>query len=147
MATTDLTGPVLQTAPCWVLADASGQWEERHWATREAAAAELGRDDDPDRGCESELRQAALPCRVATAACGYVFDQEGEGVQHLPADLAEAEEWLFDSGWVRLPDGRWACGDETCQCVALLGDEARPRPRLTNTGPKWTAERLEGIDV
>lgn len=144
---TDDTGPILQPTPCWVLPDSRTDWDERHWADLEVAMAELRRDGDADRGRHPELVVAAVPCRLARAVCGYVFDQDGDGVCHLPGDLAEAEELLYDAQWIRLPDGRWACGGEQCECVTLLGEDARPRPRLVNTGPVWTADRLEGTDV
>lgn len=141
------TGPLLLDAPCWILADSHGPWDERHWPTREKVLADVRDANDPDYNREDEVIRGALPCRVAIAACGYVFDQEGEGVQHLDADLAEAEEWLYGAQWVRLPDGQWACGDDRCQCVALLGDAAKPSAVPVSTGPAWTNDRLEGIDV
>jgi len=149
MTTTDPTGPLLLAEPCWMLAGSPLFGDgERHWTALERATADMNRESDADHGRHAELTRAAVPCRIATAACGYTFDEEGDdGIQHLPSDLAEAEEILFDSGWVRLPDGQWACGDDGCQCIELLGDAARPRPRPTRDGAKWTADRLEGVDV
>lgn len=141
------TGPRLEERPCWILSDSRTDWDERHWTDHDAALADLRRDSDPDRGRHLELVAAPLPCRIARAACGYTFDEDGDGVCHLPSDLEEAEEWLYDAQWVRLPDGQWACGGEQCTCVDLLGDAAKPRPRPARTGPKWTNDRLEGIDV
>lgn len=137
------TGPVLLPAPCWVLADSYGIWDDRHWQGRDLALAELGREGDPDRGREGELHLEQVPCRLATAACGYVFDRDGDGICHLPGNLEEAEELLFDAQWVRLSDGQWACGSEVCRCVELLGEGARPRARAASGGPKWTNDRLD----
>lgn len=98
---------------CWIAVDADGKpaWHgehETHTATREQALEDITRN----YGGRTDLAPAQLdrPCFVAVAACGSVYDEDGEGIEHWPsaeelADLLRSIDYTIGAdGTVRCPD-------------------------------------------
>lgn len=121
--------PVSAT-PCWVL-PSLGRWDERHFDTREAAYADLANLDDPDHGRDRLLVQRDTPCLIATTVCGYPYDRDGEGIEHLPT-LEDAIATLRDAGFRAGPGRALYCpqysADMGCGCPV---DVPRPAPAAT----------------
>lgn len=102
--------------PCWVLPDSKSMWDERHVDTHETAVADLADVTDPDHGRDSEVAQRPSPCLLAVAACGYTYDEDGEGVEHF-ATQADLAANVISAGWTDGGPRGWLCAaDSSCEC-------------------------------
>ena len=103
------------TAPCWVLTNDDGPSEE-HFRTEEMAADFATRCLE---GAWTSHRLDHVCVTVSCEGCGYVYDEEGDGIAHFTG-LVEAEKFLPDAeGWVHTPEG-WLCqpcGAGECDCA------------------------------
>jgi hypothetical protein len=110
--------------PCWVLRLANGKteigdWPDSHYASdTEAAkaAADMVGEDEPVRHVPVRL---PARCWEATAACGYQYDEDDEGVEHAedPGELMSA---LVSQGWKPIDGGGMTCGDDRCTTCTVL---------------------------
>jgi hypothetical protein len=136
-------------SPCWVVYtndghEADGEWFRHHLTQADAEAALLesvggGRDGRPPADLDGMyIRALAAPCvTLECDACGYVYDEGDEGVQHF-ADLEEVNETLGVIGWTADGEGRYRCGgdsdDETVPDPRLPGPNDVPIPGLGEVG-------------
>lgn len=105
------TGLTQATEPCWTH-DRPGVWDEQHFQTREKAEERLA-----DAEGKGTVARNEYLCWSAVAVCGYVYDEMGEGVEHIPGTLEEAEAFLRSVDWKTGEDGRWRCPTDTsCEC-------------------------------
>jgi hypothetical protein len=104
--------------PCWVLRLANGKeeigdWRDSHYASdTEAAkaAADMVGEDEPVHHIPVRL---PARCWVATAVCGYRYDEDDEGVYHDddPDSLMAA---LRSDDWKSVEGGGMTCGSDAC---------------------------------
>lgn len=110
------SGIAPECGPCWVLPDAGNGQDERHWPSRAAALADLGRGGDPDHGRNAELRHNDAACWTATTVCGYQFDYDLDGQQHWPDKevlrglLARLDYVIGQDGTLSCPSAADGCG-------------------------------------
>jgi len=123
-----MTAITVNAEPCWIVTHADGspsgyEDEEPHYATEDEArkaAADITYADDP----VPVVKRLDNLCPSATAACGYRYDEDGEGVQHWP-DTAEAfrvyltgtADWREGSGGSLLCPAEHGC--EECDAALL----------------------------
>lgn len=116
--------------PCWTLVHADGrpvgfEDTEPHFDNEEQArraAPSYVRDEDDDRPAPT-TKQFNYRCFLATAECGYRYDEEGEGIEHHD-DRDRLISTLLDAGWKAGPDGSMGCGEDSCDdCSKLPADQ------------------------
>jgi hypothetical protein len=125
---------VLLPNPCWVLVRANGdvvdedEREPHHDTQAEAVKAAPGyaREGEP----APKPKPLIDKCYVATAECGYRFDEREDGIHHGP-DRDALQAMLLHLEWRPGPDGAMGCGDKQC----------RPAPscRPGRRQPRWPA--------
>jgi hypothetical protein len=101
-----------KAAPCWVLTNPrrrSGRVGSVHYASAVKAAEATARPHSPVAGWVPQRLDER--CLTVSCRCGYVLDENADGVVHLPA--GEVGVALAACGWVRDGDG-WRCPE----CVA-----------------------------
>jgi hypothetical protein len=126
---------------CWILVDLDGKpYNPTHEGyphyTSEVDAgngyASMFRRYNPDD--ELEEIPLLLPveqdtaCHILTTVCGYVLDEEGDGVSHQD-DPQILIDWALGTGMAILDDGRMVCctDPEACDaCAAALAGTAPP---------------------
>jgi hypothetical protein len=130
--------------PCWVLRLPNGEeadlgaWEDTHYSSEEEAAEAVKEMCDGYAG----LSPVRLPeqCWTATAACGYRYDEDAEGVEHA---LGRDREWflaaVLAAGWKPVVGGGFTCGDDGCdecadQPVAIAAPEMPGQTALLGGG-------------
>ena len=105
---------------CWIVHDDRGEFDGdgdrvTHFATEAKATeylSELERDG-------LRVVENAAPCFTAVAVCGYVYDEDGEGIEHYP-DAESLADILRCVDWTTTADGRWLChGDACVPCFSL----------------------------
>lgn len=117
------------TEPCWTLVRADGgnvSEFEPHFDTKAQAEQAVGRYTDA--GVTPVPRQMTGLCSVATAACGYVYDEDAEGQEHWTS-AEELHSHLLTVDWRDLPNGQMHCSadpDRCDECDALV-----PEPPAT----------------
>lgn len=112
------------TEPCWTLVRPDGgnvSEFEPHFDT-EAQALEAAKRYVEDRQPVPTPRVLDGCCSVATAACGYVYDEDGEGQEHW-SSAEELHAHLLTVDWRDLPGGDMHCSADpgACdECDALI---------------------------
>lgn len=104
------------TEPCWTLVRPDGanvSEFEPHFDTEEQARGAIGRYTDA--GVAPSPQRLAGLCSVATAACGYVYDEDGEGQEHWPS-AQELHDHLLTVDWRDLPNGQMRCSADPGAC-------------------------------
>lgn len=118
---------------CWILVDTDGKPHENgdgepHYESKdkaeEAYAGLYRRYTDvtlPEKAPLLVPVKLDEPCLTITAACGYVLDEEADGVCHND-DAHILLSYALGSGWSILPDSRMVCADPSlcAECRALL---------------------------
>jgi hypothetical protein len=102
--------------PCWTLVrpDSANVSEfEPHFDTEEQALEAVQRYTDA--GVAPTPRRLGGLCSIATAACGYVYDEDGEGQEHWTS-AEELHAHLLTVDWRDLPDGSMRCPAEPGDC-------------------------------
>lgn len=148
---------------CWILVDVDGKPydpshtdEYPHYTSKDDAEkgyASITRrdhlipDDDPDDEKVPLLVpvEQDTPCYILTTVCGYVLDQEGDGICHED-DPGSLVSWALGMGWAILGDGRMVCCTDPDACakcaaaLALLPPPVEPTPgQLSIDGGELTA--------
>lgn len=117
------------TVPCWTLVQPDGRNVsefEPHFDTEQQAldAAKTYTDD----GITPTPKRLDQICSTATAACGYEYDEGGEGVEHW-ADADQLRDHLLVLDYRPGPDGSLRCpADMDCDECNGLPDAPDPRP-------------------
>lgn len=114
------------TEPCWtlVLPDGENVSEfEPHFDTEAQAIGAANRYTDA--GIRPTPQRLDGLCSVATAACGYVYDEDGEGQEHWSSP-EELHAHLLTVDWRDLPAGQMHCSADPGACDEC--DEATPPP-------------------
>lgn len=102
--------------PCWTLVRADGgnvSEFEPHFDT-EAQAREAA-NHYTDAGVTPAPQRMTGLCSVATAACGYVYDEDAEGQEHWTS-AEELHAHLLTVDWRDLPDGQMRCSADPGEC-------------------------------
>lgn len=119
-----MTAVITNTEPCWTLVRPDGtnvSEFEPHFDT-EAQAAEAALRYRTGIVLDEVPQRLNGPCSIATAACGYVYDQDGEGQEHW-ASAEELHAHLLTAGWRDLPGEEMHCHSDpgVCEeCDALI---------------------------
>lgn len=104
------------TEPCWTLVRPDGgdvSEFEPHFDTETQATEAASRYTDA--GVVPLPKRLDQLCSVATAVCGYVYDEEGEGQEHW-ASAEELHAHLLTVDWRDLPDGQMHCSADPGGC-------------------------------
>lgn len=112
----------VNTEPCWIVTDADGsptgfEDSEPHYATEDEAnkvALDITSPGDP----APVVKVLDHLCASATAACGYTYDEDDEGVQHWPDSADAFREYLTGTA-----DWRTGTGETLLCPVAHRCDE------------------------
>ena len=122
-----------RTEHCWVVVKADGrpvgyEDSEPHFDSEADAIEAL-----PGFAVEGDpapvVKRLDALCSSAVAACGYVYDEEGEGVEHWPS-AEDLHAHLLTLDWRDLPDGQMHCSADPGVCDEC--DVLTPTP----TGPE-----------
>lgn len=115
-----------RTEHCWTLVRANGEnvTEFQPHFDSEAKALEAASAYTDAGVLPTPLRLDAL-CSVATAVCGYVYDEEAEGQEHWKS-AEELRAHLLTVDWRDLPDGQMHCSADPGECDEC--DAATPPP-------------------
>lgn len=112
-----MTAIITNADPCWTLVRPDGSNVsdfEPHFDT-EAQAAEAAKRYLTDGEPTPKPDRLAGPCSIATAACGYVYDEDGEGQEHW-ASAEELHAHLLTAEWRDLPGGEMHCSADPGEC-------------------------------
>lgn len=74
-----------------------------HYRTEAEAQTEIDRDET-----DAVPQQADEPCVQAVARCGFVYDEDGDGIEHFTTPQ-DAHDAVTDAGWVVSADGVLHC--------------------------------------
>ncbi|MFI5934759.1 hypothetical protein [Actinoplanes sp. NPDC051494] len=110
--------------PCWTLVRADGRPvgpddAEPHFDTEAQALAAVASWHDEDRPDPTPKRLTGL-CSIATAACGYIYDEDDNGQQHWQ-DAQELHAHLLTVDWSDLPNGEMRCSADSGACEECDG--------------------------
>src|SRR5262245_22420462 len=108
--------------PCWELVDLDGKPGDdggdsiAHYSSTDEAWKAY---EDRFRWWEEEdgpkpswvPRELDQPCLTLTTVCGYVLDQDGDGICHQH-DREVLYEWAMGMGFLLMADGSMLCGPE-----------------------------------
>lgn len=149
----------LERGPCWTVVDESGApYHEDHTPHLDSAAQALasitGILDDHFRlnGDDGELdpppnltpQQEPANCwRVECDHCGYLYDEDDEGVYHMPP-FTETAALMVDMNWI--VDGDIAVCP-TCACEVLGHHYPKPFTPCLCAGANWGRQHQHDVDA
>lgn len=120
------------TPNCWTLVDADGQPVDvdeniPHYNSEDDARKAIERwNPHTYQPRQMTPVEEDGPCFIIAARCGYILDQEGEGIQHAPT-VDDLFQMAVDIGWKAMPDGTMLCGPEACDdCKDTLPPAGEP---------------------
>lgn len=125
-----MTAITTYTEPCWTFVrpdDDNASEFEPHFAT-EVQALEAVKYYTVEGKPPWTPKRLSGRCSIATAACGYVYDEDGEGQEHWPS-AEELHAHLLTADWRDLPGGEMHCSADPGECEdcdALLPSPAAP---------------------
>jgi hypothetical protein len=117
---------------CWRLEYADGKPVNEfdpHFDSEEAALAAAPRYTDPDHKAVPVPVQEPDGCFVAESACGYVYDEQGEGIEHWDSAEDLLRHLVDKKGYRPGPPGQLRCPKSYCEvCDAMPEPPAVEEP-------------------